>query len=143
MRIRNNIVLWKTFHKLIHKFTQSVLHRLSDNHAVFLFDDYCLTWHELINELWNKLHPFSVFVSLPLKLLLQTDDRKVNIIETTKNEADKSETILRGTENEADAIITLPGISGRVYMVINLTVTAGDCWHIRTMSDFNKQKVNI
>ncbi len=108
MRIRNNIVLWKTFHKLIHKFTQSVLHRLSDNHAVFLFDDYCLTWHELINELWNELHPFSVFVSLPLKLLLQTDDRKVNIVETTENEADKSETMLRGTENEADAIITLP-----------------------------------
>ncbi len=26
---------------------------------------------------------------------------------------------------------------------INLTVTAGDFWHIRTMSDFNKQKVNI
>ncbi len=38
-----------------------------------------------------------------------------------------------GTENQA----TL-----RVYIVINLTVTAGDCWHIRTMSDFNKQKFN-
>ncbi len=52
----------------------------------------------------------------------------------------KADTILRGTENEADAIVTL---RGRVYMVINLTVTAGDCWQIRTMSDFNKQKVNI
>ncbi len=41
------------------------------------------------------------------------------------------------TENKADAIVML-----RVYVVINLTVTAGDCWH-RTMSDFNKQKVNI
>ncbi len=30
-----------------------------------------------------------------------------------------------GTENEADAIVTL---RGRVYVVINLTVTAGD-WH--------------
>ncbi len=34
-------------------------------------------------------------------------------------------------------------VHGRVYVVINLTVTAGDCWHIRTMSDLNKQKVNI
>ncbi len=51
----------------------------------------------------------------------------------------KADTILRGPENEADAIVTLPGIG----KVINLTVTAGDCWHIRTMSDLNKQKVNI
>ncbi len=50
----------------------------------------------------------------------------------------EADTILRGTENEADAIVTL-----RVYVVINLTVTAGDCWHVRTMSDFNEQKVNI
>ncbi len=50
--------------------------------------------------------------------------------------------ILHGTENEADAIVTLP-VRGRVYIVINLTVAAGDCWHIRTMSDFNKQKVHI
>ncbi len=41
---------------------------------------------------------------------------------------------------KTDAIVTL---RGRVYIVINLTVTAGDCWHIKTMSDFNKQKVNI
>ncbi len=34
---------------------------------------------------------------------LQTDDRNVHIIETTENEPDKSDTILRGTENEADA----------------------------------------
>ncbi len=52
----------------------------------------------------------------------------------------KADTILHGTENEADTIVTLPG---RVYVVIKLTVTAGDCWHIRTMSDLNKQKVNI
>ncbi len=50
----------------------------------------------------------------------------------------KADTILHSTENEADAIVTLPG---RVYMVINLTVIAGDCWHIRTMSDFNKKKL--
>ncbi len=48
----------------------------------------------------------------------------------------KADTILHGTENN------------RCYRnvtcyVVNLTVTAGDCWHIRTMSDFNKQKVNI
>ncbi len=59
--------------------------------------------------------PFSVFVSLPLKLLrllletLQTDDRNVNFIEMTENETDKADTILRGTENKADAIVTLPG----------------------------------
>ncbi len=41
---------------------------------------------------------------------LQTDDRNINIIETTENEPDKADTILlRGTENEADAIVTLPG----------------------------------
>ncbi len=40
---------------------------------------------------------------------LQTDDRNVNIIETTENEPDK-DTILRGTENEADAIVTSPGM---------------------------------
>ncbi len=39
----------------------------------------------------------------------------------------KATTILRGTENEVKL----------------LTVTAGDCLHVRTMSDFNKQKVNI
>ncbi len=50
----------------------------------------------------------------------------------------KADIILRGTENKADAIVTL-----RVYVVINITVTSGDCWHIRTMSDFNKQKANI
>ncbi len=50
----------------------------------------------------------------------------------------KADIILRGTENKADAIVML-----RVYVVINITVTSGDCWHIRTMSDFNKQKVNI
>ncbi len=38
---------------------------------------------------------------------LQTDDRNVNIIETTENEPDKADTILRGTEKEADAIVTL------------------------------------
>ncbi len=54
----------------------------------------------------------------------------------------KADTILRGPENESDAIVTLPG-TWYVYKVINLTVTAGDCWHIRTMSDLNKQKVNI
>ncbi len=37
---------------------------------------------------------------------LQTDDRNVNIIETTENEPE-ADTILRGTENEANAIITL------------------------------------
>ncbi len=41
----------------------------------------------------------------------------------------KADTLLRGTENEAD--------------VINLTVTVGDCWHIRTISDFNIQKVTF
>ncbi|XP_016364700.1 zinc finger B-box domain-containing protein 1-like [Sinocyclocheilus rhinocerous] len=51
--------------------------------------------------------------SLPLKLLLlrvtlQTDDRNVNIIETTENEPDKADIILRGTENEADVIVALP-----------------------------------
>ncbi len=40
---------------------------------------------------------------------LQTDDRNVNIIETTENEPDKADTILHSTENEANAIITLPG----------------------------------
>ncbi len=60
----------------------------------------------------------------------------VNIIETTENEPE-ADTILRGTQNEADCY------NVRVYVIINLTVTAGDCWHIRTMSDFNKQKVNI
>ncbi len=50
----------------------------------------------------------------------------------------KTDTILHGTENEARY-----RVRGRVYIVINLTVTAGDCWHIRMMSDFNKQKVNI
>ncbi len=48
----------------------------------------------------------------------------------------KADTILGGTENEADAIVTL---RGRVYVVINLTVTAGNCWHIRTISYFYKQ----
>ncbi len=37
---------------------------------------------------------------------LQTDDRNVNIIETTENEPE-ADTIPRGTENEANAIITL------------------------------------
>ncbi len=40
---------------------------------------------------------------------LQTDDRNVNIIETTENEPDKADTILHSTENEANAIIMLPG----------------------------------
>ncbi len=40
---------------------------------------------------------------------LQTDDRNVNITQTTENEPDKADTILRGTENEADAIVMLPG----------------------------------
>ncbi len=37
---------------------------------------------------------------------LRTDDRNVNIIETTENEPE-ADTILRGTENEADAIVML------------------------------------
>ncbi len=37
----------------------------------------------------------------------------------------KADNNLRGTENKADAIVMLPG---RVYIVINLTLTAGD-WH--------------
>ncbi len=37
---------------------------------------------------------------------LQTDDRNVNIIETTENEPERW---YYPTENEADAIITLPG----------------------------------
>ncbi len=40
---------------------------------------------------------------------LQTDDRNVNIIETTENDPDKADTILHGTENKAYAIVTLPG----------------------------------
>ncbi len=67
---------------------------------------------------------------------LQTDDRDVNIIKMTENETEVWYYPKHGTENEADAIVML---LGRVYVVI----TAGDCWHIRTMSDFNKQKVNI
>ncbi len=39
-----------------------------------------------------------------------------------------ADTILRGTENEADAIVTLPGMWYRVYVVINLTVSAGEYW---------------
>ncbi len=46
----------------------------------------------------------------------------------------KADTILRGKENKADAIVTLPGTWYSVYVVINLTVTVGDCWHIRTMN---------
>ncbi len=36
--------------------------------------------------------------------ILQTDDRKCNIIETTENEPE-ADTILRGTQSEADAIM--------------------------------------
>ncbi len=69
---------------------------------------------------------------------LQTDGRNLNIIETTENEPDKADTILRSTENEADYIVTLG-----VCVVINLTVTSRDCWHIRTISDLKKLNNNI
>ncbi len=39
-------------------------------------------------------------------MTLQTDDRNVNIIETTENEPDEADTILRGTENETDLILS-------------------------------------
>ncbi len=40
---------------------------------------------------------------------LQADDRNVNIIETTENETNKADTIIRGTDN--DAIVASPGTS--------------------------------
>ncbi len=58
-----------------------------------------------INVNMKRTTPFQCF----RKLLLQTDYRNVNVKETTENEPDKADTILRGTENEADAIVTLPG----------------------------------
>ncbi len=66
--------------------------------------------------MWITKRDQQCFISLPLELLLlrvtlQTDDRYVNIIETTENEPDKADTILRGTENAADVIIALPGKS--------------------------------
>ncbi len=51
----------------------------------------------------------------------------------------KANTILRGYKKRGRCYRKVT--RGRVY--INLTVTAGDCWHIRTISYFNKQKVNI
>ncbi len=48
----------------------------------------------------------------------------------------KADTILRGTENEADANVSW-------YVVDVVITTAGYCWHIRTMSGFNKRNVNI
>ncbi len=53
----------------------------------------------------------------------------------------KANTILRGYKKRGRCYRKVT--RGRVGLYINLTVTAGDCWHIRTMSDFNKQKVNI
>ncbi len=51
---------------------------------------------------------YTCFRKPALKLLLQTDDRNVNIIETTENEPEGWYSPIR-TENEADAIVTLPG----------------------------------
>ncbi len=82
---------------------------------------------------------------MPLKLLLlrvthckQMVGTLTLTLETTENEPDKADTILRSTENEADYIVTLG-----VCVVINLTVTSRDCWHIRTISDLKKQNNNI
>ncbi len=49
----------------------------------------------------------------------ETDDRNINIIETTEKEPDKADTILRGTENEADAIVALPGTSKHRYVYVD------------------------
>ncbi len=135
MQVRNNIVLWQTFHKFIHKFTQSV----SGSTVVLIITPYfcwrlLLSFNELIKEIWNELHPFSIFVSLALK---HTHTHTANRRQERYRNDRKLARRYSGTENQADAIVTL-----WVYIVINLTVTAGDCWHIRTMSDFNKQKVN-
>ncbi len=92
MQIRNNIVLWQTIHKFIHKFTQSVLRS-----TVFLIITPYFCWQLLLSLKWTNKG--DIKLTTPFQCLrkpapeaaaasgytLQTDDRNVNIIETTES----------------------------------------------------------